>query len=150
VTRNVVCVLIPLPTDVDDPFLTVAQDEVPGEVVVGAVVFDVLDVRLACLVKGGVAGVVDAVELHGDEAHLVAGAQVVGGAGMDPFPVQVYLGIPMLDEQVVAADHGAELFGQEMVTDIGVAQAGGYTHGAGQGGEEQRLMLAVAVASLQD
>ena len=59
------------------------------DVIVGAVGFDVLDVRLACLVKGGVAGIVDAVELHGDEAHLIAGAQVVGWAGMDPFAVQV-------------------------------------------------------------
>ena len=56
----------------------------------------------------------------------------------------------MLDEQVIAADHGAELFGQEMVPDVGVAQTGGYTHGAGQGDEQDRLMLAVAVASLQD
>ena len=121
-----------------------------GKSVVGAVVFDVLDVRLAPLVEGGVAGVVDAVELHGDEAHLAADAQVVGGAGMDPFAVDIKLGVAVLDEQVVAADHGAELVGQEMVSDIGVAQSGGYPCGAGQGDQEQRLMLAVAVAPLQD
>ena len=55
----------------------------------------------------------------------------------------------MLDEQVVPADHGAELAGEQVVPDIGVAQTGGYTRGAGQGRQEQRLVLAVAVALLQ-
>src|SRR4051812_1359304 len=89
-----------------------------------------------------------AVELERLHPEACAQVEIEGGRRLDPVPVELQLGVAVVDEEVGAHLRG-ELGRGQMVFHVGEADARRDSGGPGAGGEERRLRHAPADVALE-